>query len=381
MANNDSSQKVRVGIVGVGNWAKYGHIPALRLLSGYEITAVSSRRIETANEIAQTFGIPRAYSNFEELVRDPNVDMVIVLPPAPQHAAVAKAAIAAGKDVYSEWPLTTSTADSQELLELAEAAGVRHVVGLQRRLGPSTQYLRDLIDSKYVGEMRSVRIHVSMPYFHQVRPPALAWTLGVKNFSHVLAIYVGHFLDMLFHAVGQPKTLGAIVATQFPTLTLSATGESFPNDTPDGIVGIGTLENGALLSFQVEGGKLHNSGLQIDITGTTGDLKISNPSSFGHAKENLIEGGQGSNTPFVELPIPPSYSKIPFSSLDVSVEDLAHLYAAHLEDRKNGTHIAPDFRDGVRMHKLIDLMFASSETSGTFGVEAWQTKQLPENQA
>jgi hypothetical protein len=56
---------------------------------------------------------------------------------------------------------------------------------------------------------------------------------------------------MLFHAVGQPKTLGSIIATQFPTLTLSATGESFPNDTPDGIVGIGTLENGALLSFQV----------------------------------------------------------------------------------------------------------------------------------
>jgi predicted dehydrogenase len=370
MASIESSQKVRVGIVGVGNWAKYGHIPALRLLSGYEITAVSSRRLETANDIAQTFGIARAYSDYHQLVNDPNVDMVIVLPPAPQHAAVAKAAITAGKDVYTEWPLTTSTADSQELLDLAEAAGVRHVVGLQRRLGPSTQYLRDLVKAKYVGDMRSVRIHVSMPYFHQERSPALAWTLGAKNFSHVLAIYVGHFLDMLFHAVGQPSKLGAIIATQFPTLTLSATGESFPNDTPDGIVGVGTLENGALLSFQVEGGKLHNSGLQIDITGTSGDLKISNPSSFGHAKENLIEGGQGANTAFVELPIPASYSKIPASTLDVSVEDLAHLYAAHLEDRVNGTHIAPDFRDGVRMHQLIDLMFASSATSGMFGVDA-----------
>jgi predicted dehydrogenase len=218
--------------------------------------------------------------------------------------------------------------------------------------------------------MRSVRIHVSMPYFHQERPPALAWTLGAKNFSHVLAIYVGHFLDMVFHAVGQTKTLSSIIATQFPTLTLSATGESFPNDTPDGIVGIGTLENGALLSFQVEGGKLHNSGLQIDITGTTGDLKISNPSSFGHAKENLIEGGQGTKTPFTELPIPSAYSHIPPSSLDVSLEDLAHLYAAHLEDRKNGTHIAPDFRDGVRMHKLIDLMFASSSTGALQTVDS-----------
>jgi predicted dehydrogenase len=370
MKNTGSEQKVRVGIVGVGNWAKYGHIPALRLLPGYEITAVSSRRIETAQEIAKTFGIAAAFSDYHDLVTDQEIDMVIVLPPAPQHATVVKAAIAAGKDVYSEWPLTTSTADSEELLHLAEAAGVRHMVGLQRRLGPSAQYLRDLVASKYVGEMRSVRIHVSMPYFHQERPPALAWTLGAKNFSHVLAIYVGHFLDMLFHAVGQPKALSSIIATQFPTLTLSATGESFPNDTPDGIVGIGTLENGALLSFQVEGGKLHNSGLQIDITGTTGDLRISNPSSFGHAKENLIEGGQGTKTPFTELPIPSAYSHIPPSSLDVSVEDLAHLYAAHLEDRKNGTHIAPDFRDGVRMHKLIDLMFASSSTGALQTVDS-----------
>jgi predicted dehydrogenase len=353
-------QRVRVGIVGVGNWAKYGHIPALRLLPGYEITAVSSRRAETAEDIAKTFGIRHAFQDFNELVRHPEVDMVIVLPPAPQHAVVVKAAIAAGKDVYSEWPLTVRTADSEELLALAEAAGVRHVVGLQRRLGPSTQYLRDLIASEYVGKMRSVRIHVSMPYFHQERPPSLAWTLGAKNFSHVLAIYVGHFFDMLFHAVGQPKTLGAIIATQFPTLTLSATGESFPNDTPDGIVGIGTLENGALLSFQVEGGKLHNSGLQIDITGVDGDLKISNSSSFGHAEDNLIEGAQGAKAPFVALPIPAKYRRIPASSLDISVEDLAHLYAAHLADRLDGTHTAPDFRDGVRMHKLIDLMYAAS---------------------
>jgi len=92
------------------------------------------------------------------------------------------------------------------------------------------------------------------------------------------------------------------------------------------------------------------------------DLKLSNPSSFGHAEDNLIEGGQGAETAFVAQPIPAKYQQIPPSSLEVSVEDLAHLYAAHLGDRRNGTHTAPDFRDGVHMHKLIDLMYASSES-------------------
>lgn len=69
----------------------------------------------------------------------------MILTPAPEHARLVKAAIAAGKDVYCEWPLTTKTPDSEELLSLAEAKGVRHIVGLQRPLGPGVRYMRDLV--------------------------------------------------------------------------------------------------------------------------------------------------------------------------------------------------------------------------------------------
>ncbi|MFK0025807.1 Gfo/Idh/MocA family oxidoreductase [Streptomyces sp. NPDC090798] len=65
--------------------------------------------------------------------RGPDVDLVAVLTPMPERVPLVKAAIEAGKDVYSEWPLTTRTSDSEELLSLAEAKGVRHVLGLQRK--------------------------------------------------------------------------------------------------------------------------------------------------------------------------------------------------------------------------------------------------------
>ena len=74
--------------------------------------------------------------------------------------------------------------------------------------------------------------------------------------------------------------MNAVIATQFPDLTLTATGESFPNDTPDDVAAIGTLENDTLFFIQIEGGKRNNSGLQIDITGTEGDLKVWNTNSF-----------------------------------------------------------------------------------------------------
>jgi len=201
-----------------------------------------------------------------------------------------------------------------------------------------------------------------MEYFGEMRGPALAWTLGAANFSHVLSIYGGHFLDMLFRAVGRPRTVNAVVATQFPQLTLSATGESFRNDTPDGVVAIGKLENDALFTIQIEGGKRNNAGLQIDITGTEGDLKVWNTKSFANKNDNILEGARGDKGSLEPLPVPPSYVKIPLSHLDVSVQDLAHLYAVHALDRLTGMQEAPNFADAVRMHKVIDRLDLASAT-------------------
>ena len=360
---------IRIGLVGVGNWAKYGHIPALRLLPEYEITAVSSRSRSKANEIAKSFDIPHAFDDALALAGHPEVDLVAVLPPAPEHAFAVKAAIAAGKDVYCEWPLTTSTQASEELLMLAQRAGVRHVVGLQRTVGASSQYLRDLLEGGYVGCLRSLRMHVSMAYFGQTRSPALEWTLSANNFSHVLSIYGGHFMDMLFHAVGRPKTVSAIVRTQFPELTLGATGKSFPNETPDAVMAIGTLQCGAVFQIQIEGGKQNHSGLQIDITGTAGDLKVWNEKSFVTKHHDIIEGAQGEDGSWSELRVPDHYRTIPASNLDVSVQDLAQLYAAFAQDRITGGKSARDFSDAVAMHRLIDAINQASTSGCSVAIE------------
>ena len=371
MKNDHKKTKIRVGIVGVGNWGRYGHIPVLQLLPNFEITAVASRRKEYAQETAERFSIDHAFTDVNELINHADVDLVIVLPPAPQHATFVRAAIAAGKDVYCEWPLTTKIADTEDLLARAEIAGVRHIVGLQRRFGPSARYVRDLLAEGYVGQIRSVRMHVSMNYFQGRRSTDLAWTVPPENFSHILSIYGGHFMDMLFHVVGAPQTLSAVVKDQFPSVTLIETGETFPNTTPDQVVVIGAFANGAVFSIQIEGGKRNNSGLQIDITGMEGDLKVSNELSFQNANDNKVEGSQGNGETLRVLPIPATYQGLPASTLDASVLDLAHLYAAYANDRENGTHDAPTFADAVKMHKLIDLITEASSTGTRQTVNLW----------
>jgi len=360
-----SASKIRVGIAGSGNWTRYGHLPVLQLLPEYEIAGIWSRRRENSEATAKDYGIARVFDDPHELARHPDIDLVAVLTPAPQHAEIARTAIAAGKDVYCEWPLTTTIADSEDLLSRARVAGVRHVVGLQRRVGSGARHAHDLIAQGYVGTLRSVRLHVSMEYFTEMRSPGLAWTIDPANFSHILSIYGGHFLDLLFHIVGAPHTVSAVLATQFPTLTLEETGESFPNRTPDQAALVGTLQDGAVYLVQIEGGRRNNAGLQIDITGMDGTLRISNVASFGNRDSDVIEGAQGSGQSLRRLPIPTSYEDgVPSSSLDASVLDLAHLYAAFSRDRTSGNHTAPDFEDAVRLHKFIALI-EQAASSGT----------------
>ena len=356
------SGKIRVGVVGLGHWSEYGHLPSLKLLPEYELTAIYSRSQEKAAALVARHGFKYAAASLQELVSHPEVDLVLVLTPAFQHEEGIRAAIAAGKDVYCEWPLTPDTALSKELLALADKAGVRTIVGLQRRLNPGYRHVRDVLDHGEIGDVRSVRLHVSVEYFQRERPAALYYTIPEENFSSLLSIYGGHFLDALFTTmVGYPQSLSALTVNQFREVTLVETGETLPHTSPDQVVLAGTFANGAVLAVHIEAGKRNNFGVQLDITGSKGDLKISNTTSFG-AAFNRIEIARGDGQPLTELVIPSDYDWLPPSELGASVLELANLYSAHARDVKTGSTLAPTFADALRMHELMDQIAESNRT-------------------
>src|ERR1700676_4153451 len=123
-------KKIRLGLIGVGNWALFAHVRVLRLLPEYEIVAIYSQRKEAAMAAATEYGIPHVAESLDALVTDPLVDQVLVLTTSQQHEKGIRAAINAGKNVYCEWPLTPTAAKSAELAALADAAGVKTQIGL-----------------------------------------------------------------------------------------------------------------------------------------------------------------------------------------------------------------------------------------------------------
>ena len=103
-----SEHPLRVGLVGANaerSWAKVAHVPALRTVPEFTLTAVATRRLASAEAAAQAFGAMEAYDDFHQLVRSNNVDIVTVCVRVPSHLDVVMAALEAGKHVMCEWPL------------------------------------------------------------------------------------------------------------------------------------------------------------------------------------------------------------------------------------------------------------------------------------
>jgi predicted dehydrogenase len=363
MTCNTPRKPIRVGLIGVGNWARHGHLRVLSLLPDYNVAAVYARRREVAEAAASGYGIAHVVDSINALATHPEVDLVLVLTTAPQHEEGVRAAIAAGKDVYCEWPLDPSTSVAVELADLADAKSLRTMLGVQRRHAPHNRYLADLIRQGFIGKLRSARMHVSMNYFQTRLPQALAWTVPPDNFSSMTAIYAGHFLDMLFTAIGWPDSIQVTAVNQFPIVTIIETGEQIPTTNADEFILTGTYADGAVVTTHFEGGKRNGSGVQIDITGTEGDLRIVNRSAFGDLGDDyLIYGAHGDGLALESMAIPDAYNTLPRSGLPSAVLELAHNYLAFANDVKSGTQTAPTFHDGVRLKKLFDAAEEAART-------------------
>src|SRR5437016_14398910 len=128
-----SASTLGVGIIGVSavrGWAATAHIPALRALPNYEIRALSTSSAYSARAAGEAFGVRAVFSDPQQLVTQPDIDVVAVTVKVPHHREFVSAALAAGKAVYCEWPLGRDLDDARAMAALAAQHGARTAVGL-----------------------------------------------------------------------------------------------------------------------------------------------------------------------------------------------------------------------------------------------------------
>ncbi len=137
-------QPIRVGVIGAGFIGPV-HIESLRRLGYVEVVALAGSSQESAERKAAALFVPRAYGDFYDLIRDPEVDVVDISAANVYHYPAAKAALQAGKHVVCEKPLAMTSAESAELVELAERSGLVHAVTFNVRFYPLVQQARAIV--------------------------------------------------------------------------------------------------------------------------------------------------------------------------------------------------------------------------------------------
>jgi predicted dehydrogenase len=346
-----------VGIIGVSparGWAATAHIPALRALPNYEIRALSAHTAESARQIGEVFGVDAVFSDHQELVTQPDIDVVAVTVKVPHHRELVSAALAAGKAVYCEWPLGRDLDDARAMAALADEQGVRTVVGLQARQAPAIGFVRELLSDGYVGEVLSTTV-IGLSVLGDVLVQPNAYMLDETNGANVLTIAVGHSLDVLSYVLGEFADLSAVSDLRRPLITIEETGEQIVKTAPDQIAVIGTLTSGATASVHVREAVAGGTGFLWEINGTDGTLRITAAAAQPQIFPLTVAGAKGGNEP-AKLVVPATLTqKWPaLTGLEgAPAYNVGRAYAAFAADIDNRTHTVPDFADAVRRHEVI----------------------------
>src|SRR3982074_1637460 len=150
--SRSSLSDIGAAVVGTG-FIGAVHVDALRRL-GVQVHGVVGSTSTRAAERARAAVIPPPYESMEAMLADKRVDVVHITSPNHLHHAHAKAALTAGKHVVCEKPLAMTSAESAELLRLAESSGLVHAVNFNIRFYPLCQHLRQLVREGGLGDVR-----------------------------------------------------------------------------------------------------------------------------------------------------------------------------------------------------------------------------------
>src|SRR5687768_8151742 len=151
MSKQRTRQTIGVGVVGIG-FIGPAHVEGLRR-NGIQVLGLADGMKENAQQKAAELGIPRSYDTLEDMLHDPEIEVVHLATPNVLHYQHAKAALLAGKHVVCEKPLAMTAKESAELVKLAAEAGRVNAVHFNLRMYPMVQQARALVQAGELGDL------------------------------------------------------------------------------------------------------------------------------------------------------------------------------------------------------------------------------------
>ncbi len=203
-------------LVGAGNIARWAHVPAIKKARGAELRAVYSASGARGKSYALRFGADYCASDYEEILRDPSVDVVLIASRNQQHAAQSLAALEAGKHVFVEKPMALTVEECRALVRATSESGKLLTVGFNRRFAPFYRELKRNLARRAGPAVLNCRVNspgISGSYW--MADPAIG--------GAILGEAV-HFVDLLYWLLDSEPV--SVSAYSLPTAKAQPVGEN-----------------------------------------------------------------------------------------------------------------------------------------------------------
>ncbi|MFL5628656.1 MAG: Gfo/Idh/MocA family protein [Ktedonobacteraceae bacterium] len=306
---------VKVGVIGCGHISR-AYFEIARTFSILDIVACADLYLERAQERAREFHIPKAYS-VEELLADPEIELVINLTIPRAHAEIGRAALEAGKCVYNEKPLAISREEGRRMLEIAAARRLLVGSAPDTFLGGGLQTCRKVIDDGEIGEpIAASAFMLCHGHEHWHPDPAFYYQAG----SGPMFDMGPYYLTALITLIGPVRHVTGSTKITFPERTITSEpryGSKIQVETPTHVTGIIDFANGAIGTISTSFDVWATTLLPIEIYGTRGTLLVPDPNTF-DGPVRVRRAGEGT---WSDIPLSHGYTK---NSRGIGVADMAY---------------------------------------------------------
>ena len=340
---------VRIGLVGAGRIAQVAHLPALEKADGARLVGLCDPSPTLRAGVARRYDVP-AYQTADELLAASDVDAVIIAVPDRFHLTLASQALAAGKHVLVEKPLTPTVPDAEALTNLAESSGLRLQVGAMKRHDPGVEYAAEAVREQ-LGAVLSASLWYRV--MSALRPPTEATlfpalivdedvrsteaTFKADRTAYLLTTHGAHVLDGLRFLLGDVRAVSARWAAIGPDHTWHVNAE---------------LASGGLAHVEITA-SVHGEWAEgADIYGEGGSVRLRTHFPFTRQASDVEVYDEAG-----------AVARRPVFARGNAYERQLEAFARSIREGTPGT---PDAADGLAAVRLIDAVARSVAAGGAW---------------
>lgn len=343
-------KKLKIGVVGAGSLSE-AHLGAYKENSDVELIAICDLIEERAQAKAETYDIPHVYTDYNEMLKNPEIDAISVVTWNNTHKEISIAALDAGKHVLCEKPLCMNHEEALEIKAATERSDKKFMVGYVRRHASNAVILKDFIDKGSLGEIYYAKASI----LRRLGNPG-GWFSDKSRSGGGPLIDIGvHIIDLSWYLMGRPKVKSVSANTynklgnrsNIKSLSFYKAADYSPeNDVEDLANALIRFENGASLMVDVSF-SLHikNDQSSVTVFGDKGGAEVEPKLSIVHEANDII------------LNSSPQVDHSTFDFGEGFQNEINHFVNCCLtgEDPIGGID------DGVEMMKILTAIYESAE--------------------